>query len=298
MTAVMTDAARTPRKRMSVPALSARAFFALWALPMPLWLGLFFVAPLAMLVAISFWRVRNFRLQPDFVLDAWTRMLSQDFFWDSLIRTVALSGSAAAVLTLLAFPAAYCLAFVLSPKARMTAFGLLIVPFFTSYLVRIYSWQVFLAENGLFGSAMALLGFPGLSLLNTPFALMVGYATLALPIVIILQTISLLAIEKVQIEAAYNLRCGPARTFWSVIVPAAKPGLVLGALFAFILSFGDFVTPLYLGGGAWTTLPMLITDTVRSGQQWPRAAVVSLMMIATLLVTALAALAYAYRKKG
>jgi ABC-type spermidine/putrescine transport system permease subunit I len=127
---------------------------------------------------------------------------------------------------------------------------------------------------------------------------MVGYGTLALPIVVILQTISLLAIDRLLIDAAYNLRCRPGRAFTSVILPAAKPGLVLGALFAFILTFGDFVTPLYLGGGTYTTLPILITDSVRSGQQWPRAAVVSIAMILTLLFAGLAALRLAYHRKG
>ena len=71
---------------------------------------------------------------------------------------------------------------------------------------------------------------------------------------------------------------------------------MLGALFAFIFSFGDFVTATYLGGGKFTTLSILIADTVKSGQQWPRAAVVSLVMIATLLVSALGAISYAYRR--
>jgi len=187
---------------------------------------------------------------------------------------------------------------VLTARQRLVVLALFVVPFFTSYLVRVYSWQTFLSEDGLFGSVAAQLGFPGLSLLNTPFALMVGYATLVLPVVVILQVIGLSSIDRLLIEAAYNLRCRPARTLAEVIIPGAKSGLVLGALFAFILSFGDFITPLYLGGGAWTTLPMLITDTVRSGQQWPRAAVVSILMIATLLLVALAALHLAYRRKG
>jgi ABC-type spermidine/putrescine transport system permease subunit I len=274
-----------------------RLFFASWALPMPIWLGLFFVAPFVLLVTISFWRVRNFRLQPDFTLDAWQRVFGAEFFWESLIRSTVLAGSAAIILTVLAFPMSYAIAFVLDRDRRLTVLGLLIVPFFTSYLVRIYSWQMFLSEQGLFGTVAEYLGFQNASALNSILALMVGYGTLALPVVVILQTISLLSIDRVLIDAAYNLRCRPARTVTSVIVPAAKPGLVLGALFAFILTFGDFVTPLYLGGGTYTTLPILITDTVRSGQQWPRAAVVSIAMIITLLFAGLAALRLAYHRK-
>ncbi len=291
----LVDFTRPPTRQVHA---RRRLFFAAWALPMPVWLSLFFVAPLVLLVTISFWQVRNFRLQPDFTVDAWLRMLGADFFWESLIRSVVLSGSAAAILTVLAFPMSYAIAFVLDHGRRLTVLGLLIVPFFTSYLVRIYSWQTFLSEQGLFGTVAGNFGFADVSALNTVFALMVGYGTLALPIVVILQTISLLSIDRVLIDAAYNLRCRPARAFTSVILPAAKPGLVLGALFAFILTFGDLVTPLYLGGGTYTTLPILITDTVRSGQQWPRAAVVSIAMILTLLLAGLAALRLAYHRKG
>ena len=83
-----------------------------------------------------------------------------------------------------------------------------------------------------------------------------------------------------------------------VIVPAAKVGLILGAVFAFILSFGDFVSPFYLGGSKPPTLSILIIDTTKSGQQWPRAAVVAVMMILTLFTVAFAAVGAAYRRKA
>src|SRR3546814_13995561 len=83
-----------------------------------------------------------------------------------------------------------------------------------------------------------------------------------------------------------------------VVIPAARVGLVIAALFCFILTFGDFVSPLYLGGGNPPTLSILITDTTKSGQQWPRAAVIALMMIATLLAIAFAAIRFAYRERG
>ena len=81
------------------------------------------------------------------------------------------------------------------------------------------------------------------------------------------------------------------------LIPSARVGLVIAALFAFILSFGDFVSPIYLGGGDPTTLSILITDTTKSGQQWPRAAVIALTMIGTLMVVAFAAVQFAYKGK-
>ena len=83
----------------------------------------------------------------------------------------------------------------------------------------------------------------------------------------------------------------------TVVVPLAKVGLIIGAVFCFILSFGDFVSPYYLGGSRPPTLSILIIDTTKSGQQWPKAAVVAVTMIATLLVVAFAAVSAAYRKR-
>ena len=130
----------------------------------------------------------------------------------------------------------------------------------------------------------AKFGLGPFGMLNSTFGTMVGYLTLSLPLVVLLQLFSLIFVDRTLIEAAHNLRCGRLRTVFEVVVPAARVGLVIAALFCFILTFGDFVSPLYLGGGDPPTLSILITDTTKSGQQWPRAAVVALMMIATLLV--------------
>ena len=91
---------------------------------------------------------------------------------------------------------------------------------------------------------------------------------------------------------------GTRSTSSKVVIPSAKVGLVIAALFCFILTFGDFVSPIYLGGGDPQTLSILITDTTKSGQQWPRAAVIALTMIATLLMVAFAAIGYAYKGRG
>jgi spermidine/putrescine transport system permease protein len=249
------------------------------------------------MVAISFWVVRNYRMEPDFVLENWQRMLGRDVFWNAYWVTFQRAAVAAALASLIAFPASFALAFRVSETARRWAIFFLIVPFFTSYLVRIYAWQVLLAESG---PINAVLGFGGLgpfTMLNSPFGAMVGYLTLVLPLVVILQTFSLAAVDRNLIEAAWNLGASPRATLFRVIIPAAKVGLILGFVFAFILSFGDFVSPFYLGGSKPPTLSILIIDTTKSGQQWPRAAVVAVTMILTLFVVASTAVAAAYGRR-
>jgi spermidine/putrescine transport system permease protein len=266
-------------------------------LPIILWQGLFFLAPLSFLVAMSFFIVRNYRMTEAFEMKNWPKMLSRDYFWDSYLLTIGLASLATVVVMAVAFPAAYMLAFRLSETARRWIVFLLIIPFFTSYLVRIFSWYVILAESGVINAMLGTIGLGPFVMLNTKFGTIVGYMTLTLPLVIILQTVSLANIDKSLVEAAHNLGCRPWRTIYRVILPLAKTGFIIAAVFCFILSFGDFVSPYYLGGSKPPTLPILIVDTVKSGQQWPRAAVVAVVMMVTLFIVAFGGIAAAYRRR-
>lgn len=266
-----------------------------FALPLLVWQVVLFVAPLLFLVALSFFTVKNFRVLPDVNPANWAVMLGRPVFWQAYSVTWALAAAGSVMASVLAFPAAFAIAFKLSPSSRRWAIFLMVIPFFTSYLVRVYAWQVFLSDTGIINGLLGRLGFGPFPLLNTPGAIMVGYLTLCLPLVILLQVFSLSYVDRNLIEAAHNLRAGRLRTVFEVIIPSARVGLVIAALFAFILCFGDFVSPVYLGGGSPTTLSILITDTTKSGQQWPRAAVIALMMIGTLLSVAFAAVRFAYR---
>ncbi len=268
-----------------------------WTAPMLVWQFLFFIVPLCFLVLMTFWLVKNYRMVPGFDTINWTKMYSRGYFRDAYILTFGMALLSTAVASILAFPASYALAFKVSPTVRRWAVFLLIIPFFTSYLVRVYAWQVILAEQGVVNAVLAYIGLGPYTMLNTKFGTLVGYMTLSLPLVVILQTFSLASVDRNLIEAAHNLGCGRIRTVFTVIIPLAKVGLITGAVFCFILSFGDFVSPYYLGGSKPPTLSILIIDTTKSGQQWPRAAVVAVTMIVTLLAVAFAAVATAYRRR-
>ena len=273
------------------------AYALAFRLPILVWQALFFVGPLLFMIAMSFFLVKNYRMEETFVLKNWDRMLSRDYVWDSYLYTLAMAALASATASLLAFPAAFALAFRSSEAVRRWAVFLLVIPFFTSYLVRTFSWYVILAESGVINAGLGLAGLGPFTMLNTAFGTLVGYLTLTLPLVAILQTVTLASIDPSLVQAARNLGCPPWRTIPAVILPAAKTGLVVAALFAFILSFGDFVAPYYLGGSKPPTLPILIIDTTKAGQQWPRAAVVAVIMMVTLFAIAFAAIVFAYRKR-
>ena len=266
-----------------------------FSLPLLIWQLVFFVFPLCFLVALSFWTVRNFAMRPDFDTVNWVTMYGRKVFWQAYATTFALAAAASVLTSALAFPCSYAIAFKMSDRARRWAVFLMVIPFFTSYLVRVYSWQIFLSDAGILNVLFGWVGLGPYGMLNTVGATMIGYLTLSFPLVVLLQLFSLVFIDRTLIEAAHNLRCGRLRTVFAVIVPSARVGLVIAALFCFILSFGDFVSPVYLGGGDPTTLSILITDTTKSGQQWPRAAVIALTMIGTLMVVAVLSVRFAYK---
>ena len=266
-------------------------------LPIIFWQALFFIAPLIFMVAMSFFIVRNYRMTEAFEMKNWVKMMSRDYFWDSYFLTIGIATLSTIVVMAVAFPAAYALAFRVSENTRRWAVFLLIIPFFTSYLVRIFSWYVILAESGVINAMLSYIGLGPFVMLNTKFGTIIGYMTLTLPLVVILQTFSLANIDRSLVEAAHNLGCKPWRTIYRVVLPLARTGLIIAAVFCFILSFGDFVSPYYLGGSKPPTLPILIVDTVKSGQQWPRAAVVAVVMMVTLFVVAFGGIAAAYRRR-
>ena len=272
-------------------------FALFWALPLLLWQLAFFVVPLLFMVVMTFWTVKNFRLTPDFSLTNWQTLLGAGYFWDIYLRTFWMSLLAAAIASLIAFPCAYALAFRVGRAGRWLAVFLLITPFFTSYLARIYSWKVVLTGNGLLNAALDLLGLGPFAMVNNAVGSTIGYLTLTLPLVMLLQLFSLMYVDRSLVEAAHNLRCGPLRTIALVVVPSAKVGLTLAFTFAFILSFGDYVSPSFLGGSRPPTLSILIVDAVKSGANWPEASVVAVMMVVTLMTVAAAALGFAYRKR-
>ena len=279
------------KKRLDYYALT-------WRLPVIVWQVLFFVGPLVFMIAMSFFLVKNYRMTEAFEMKNWVKMFGKDYFWDSYFLTLLLASMSTIVATCLAFPAAYGLAFKVSGNVRRWIVFLLIIPFFTSYLVRTFSWYVILAESGVVNNILGVIGLGPYTMLNTRFGTLVGYMTLTLPLVVILQTFSLANVDKNLIEAAQNLGASRVKVILQVIIPSAKVGLIIGAVFCFILSFGDFVAPYYLGGSKPPTLPILIIDTTKSGQQWPRAAVVAVMMMVTLMIVAFTAIKLAYSRKA
>jgi spermidine/putrescine transport system permease protein len=271
---------------------------AFWVAPSLIWQSAFFVVPLAIVLAMSFWVVVNFRLTPDLVLSNWERMLSRDYFWPTYFHTLWLSLLVAVLASVIAFPAAHYLAFKAPPWARTWGMFLLVTPFFTSFLVRIYSWKIILSNEGVINTVLSWIGLGPFEMLNNTLGAVIGHLTLCLPLTVIIQVFALSNVDRALIGAAHNLGCTPSRTLFKVTIPASRIGLILAATFAFLLTFGDYVSPSYLGGGKPPTMAILLVDQTKSGNNWPRAAVVAVTMIITLITILFVALFAAYGRPG
>ena len=269
-----------------------------WPAPAGSWQTAFFIAPLCLLIAITFWKVANFQLSADFTTANWVSMFSAGYFWDAFLYTLYLAAVTTVLISVIAFPCAYALAFKVSPAIRRLGIFFLLTPFFTSYIVRVYSWQVILSNDGILNSGFAVVGLGPFNMLNNSFSTIVGFFTLAFPLVILLQLFSLSNIDRTIIEAAHNLRCGRVMTILLIIIPSARVGLTLAACFAFLLSFGEYLSPSILGGSRPPTLSILLVDTVKSGNHWPKASVIAITMIVTLTVILFAAVKFAYHKSA
>lgn len=290
----MTDAVLD--KARSAPKRRVAWFFWVWTTPAGALQTLFFLVPLAFMLGITFWQVSNFQLSPDFTLRSWVKMYTAPYFLQAYLYTLSMSLLAAVIASVIAFPCAYTLAFIASKRNQRLAMFFLVTPFFTSYLVRVYSWQIVLSADGLINSALGAVGLGPLELLNNGFSTMIGFLTLCLPLVILIQVLSLSNIDGRLIQAAHNLGAGRLRTVFEVILPAGRVGLIIAACFAFMMSFGEYVSPSLLGGSKPPTLSILVVDLVKSGSDWPRAAVVAVTMIVSMTAILFVAISFAYKK--
>jgi len=265
-------------------------------LPVLAWQAVFFLAPLVFLVVITFWQVRSFRLEPAFVLDNWTRILWSTPFHRALGHTLQVAATTTVLALLLALPLAYTIAFRLSARVRDLAVSLLVVPVFSSYMLRIYAWQVVLGADGIANAVLGAVGIPKLQLLGGAFSLQVGLLTLTLPVAVLILVFAMVGVDRTLIEAAENLGCRRAQVIARVLIPSIRPAIVLAGTTTFLLAFGDYIGPLFMTGSKPPTLSILLVDTVKSGSQWPRASVVGVSMLAILvLVFALGRLAGSVR---
>ena len=220
--------------------------------------GIVYVGSLAVLLVSGFWAVDAFTSETvhHWNLDNFRTIFSfsDTTYWRIIGRTVAIAAAVTVADAVLAFPLAYFMARVATPRQRALLFVAVLLPLWSSYLVRIYSWRTILSTSGVLNWVLNGLGIPNQHLSGTVWAMWLVFTYIWLPFMVLPVFAAIERIPDSYLEASGDLGARGARTFRSVMLPLALPGVVAGSIFTFSLTLGDFITPALVGGGPGTSM--------------------------------------------
>ncbi len=265
----------------------SRAYLRSVTVPPLIWLTLFLLLPYAFLFCFSFWEVRSQNIVRHWNLNNYRELLHNSLYVQVLLRSARIAAAVTFFALLLGFPLAYLLSFRAS-RFKNLLYQLVIIPLWVSYLVRAYAWKTILGSDGVLNTLLMYAGVvhhPLGFLLYSPFAVIVTLTHIYTPFLILPVYASLEHIPRSLIEAAEDLGASSFRIFWTVIFPLALPGVIAGASFAFVLSLGDFLAPLLVGGPNGLMISNVVVSLFGAAYDWPSGAAISLCML--LLVVAL-----------
>lgn len=257
----------------------------LLALPALLWLGLFFLLPLIFVVVISFLtRGSGGSAVLPFTLSQYTRVF--DTFWIVLQRTLVTAFVTTVICLFAGYPLAYFITRRQSNFGKQFALFLVILPFWTNFLIRTYAWRVILGREGIINSTLMNAGIISepLSLLNTEFAVILGLVYGFLPFMVLPIYASLSRFDFRFIEAAHDLGANDWIAFWRVMLPLTIPGVVAGCILVFIPAIGTFVTSDLLGGTKGLMIGNLIQGQYSGNGNMPLGAALSVVMMMCVVV--------------
>ncbi len=236
---------------------------ALLALPVGGFVAVY-AASLGAMLASSFWTSDSFTAEivHTWTLDQYRTIFSLDdpTYLRIAARTIAMAAAVTVTDAILAFPLAFFMAKVAGPRTRSLLFVLVLLPLWSSYLVRIYSWTTILSESGPINWSLNGLGLPDAQLAFTNKAMWIVFSYVWLPFMILPIYAALERIPGSLLEASRDLGARGSRTFSSVIFPLAFPGVVAGSIFTFSLTLGDYITPLLVGGPGSSLIGNIVSE--------------------------------------
>ena len=261
---------------------------------------LLLAAPLAAIVLFSFWTQDFLTVDRTFTLANYREALTDPLYAELMSRSLRIAGSVTIVTVLTAFPIAYFISFHVAPKRKSLWLFLITIPFWTSYLIRVFLWRVILAYDGPVNGTLV-----GLGLIDEPLnwilynanAVVITLAHAFAPFAILPIFVSLEKIDRSLLEAARDLGESHIATFMRVTLPLAFPGVIAASLIVFIPTIGDYVTPRLVGGsGGQMIANMIQTQFLRlnNAPMGATLAVVAMVIVATIAIV----LVFATRKIG
>ncbi|ESP89232.1 ABC transporter permease [Candidatus Halobonum tyrrellensis] len=244
---------------------------------------LFFAVPLVAMVVISF---QTGEIGGAWTLSNYTGFVTSSTYLTVVWKTFVVSVQVTAIVTVVGYSLAYS---IVRFSKRTTALLLLVIlPFWTSYIIRMYAWINILQSDGVLDSTLELLGLPAVGLLYSEPAVIIGFTYVWLPLAVLPFYASLTNLNPALIEASKDLGAGPIRTFRSVTLPMTVNGVITGVILVFIPTFGSFVTPRLLGGTSNIMIGMVIENQFKSAFNWPFGAAIGMIISAVVVLLLLA----------
>ncbi len=265
-----------------------------------LWLLLFFLVPFLIVFKISFaevqiamppytplvqWAADAKQLVLSFNLNNYLFLFTDDLYASTFVYSVKVAGVSTLLCLLLGFPMAYAIARS-SPTLRNLYLMLIILPFWTSFLLRVYAWVGLLKTDGVINNVLLSVGLIDnpLTLLYTDFAVYIGIVYSYLPFMILPLYSNLEKHDLTLLEAAADLGARPMKAFFRITLPLAMPGVIAGSLLVFIPAVGEYVIPSLLGRSDQLMIGRVLSDEFFSNRDWPVASAVAIFMLLLLLL--------------
>lgn len=266
-----------------------RSRWSAWLVTCPpfAWMTAFLFVPYCLLFCYSFWSLDDAQqLLRHGTLENYRHLLHTPLYLTVILRSMRIALSVVLLSLLLGYPLACFLVFQ-AGRYRRILYQAVILPLWVSYLVRAYAWKVIFGNEGVMNTLLLWchatrhpLGF----LLYSPFAVIVTLTHIYVPFVVLPVVASLEKIPPELLESSGDLGAKPWQTFVRVILPLSLPGVLSGATFAFLLSFGDFLAPLLLGGPSSVMIANIVANLFGADYNWPLGASVAVLILAMVLV--------------
>jgi spermidine/putrescine transport system permease protein len=253
-----------------------------------LWIVLFFLVPVVMIAFYSVGGISGLSPNdiPQFTVTPWKDFLTTDPYMELFWRSVRMSTVVSITSLILAYPVAYLLALV-AGKRKYTMLIVIIVPFLTSYLLRILAFRVLLGDQGVINSFLEQVGLidqPITWLFNSRFAIYAVLSYVWVPFVALPIFVSLESLDLQLLEASNDLGASRLRTFWSVTFPLSLPGVIAAFIFVFIPTLGEYITPLLVGGPSGFMFGNAIQSAFTTGLDWQFGSAMAMFLVVAVAV--------------
>jgi putative spermidine/putrescine transport system permease protein len=272
--------------------LSAALFRRPWARAVLLlgapaaWFVLIYLLALVVLFISAFWRVDEFtgQLVHAWNLDNFKRIVESSTYRTIALRTIGIAAAVTVTDALLAFPFAYYAARLARPRLKSALFVIVLIPLWTSYLVRVYAWRLILAKDGIVNWALDHLGIGSVNVAYSNWAMWIVFSYIWLPFMVLPVWVAFERVPESYLEASADLGARGAMTFRRVVMPLVLPGVLAGTIFTFSLTMGDFITPTLVGGAGSDFIGNVVYRSVGISNDVPFAAAYATVPVLVMIV--------------